>query len=400
MTTSGPPPDAASGPGRGDSRKGELARRSTDAAVRFLAGGPEHDAAILRLLRENPMAGEVSIALEREPSFFHAGAIEGGFHQPVVGIDPEGEIAILGSRSIRDWWVAGSSVPVGYLAELRVAPAYRSRIGLLSRLFEVLHVLHEDRRCRWYVAGIVDDNRVARRILESGKKGIPPFRRVGRMVSLLMPMTKGRKAAPTPGIEVVTGDRVGFEEIVACLDRRASAYGLVPRWTAAQLSDPERARGLALSDFHVARRDGRVVGCLARWDQRAYKQWVVKAISRRMAWARPFVNLLAPILGTPRIPAPGTTIAGAYLSHVAVDGDDPQVLLALLEAVYRDSRERNGLRVLTLSLPDDHPALPEVRARFSHRDYATGIYTVSLGEGEDEIATLAGRRVFPEIAIF
>src|SRR5436309_14520425 len=45
---------------------------------------PEDDAEIRRLLRENPMPGEVSVSLEREPNSALAASIERDLHRSIV----------------------------------------------------------------------------------------------------------------------------------------------------------------------------------------------------------------------------------------------------------------------------------------------------------------------------
>ena len=82
----------------------------------------------------------------------------------------------------------------------------------------------------------------------------------------------------------------------------------------------------------VATRAGRVVGCVARWDQRRFKQVVVRGYSRRIARWRPFVNAAGRWLGVPPLPAVGDRLELAYLSHLAVDGDNADVAVALVAA--------------------------------------------------------------------
>src|SRR5882757_5465832 len=52
---------------RGTAAPGELRRA---AATRFAVATEADESAIRRLLRENPMHGDVSVAFEREPNYF------------------------------------------------------------------------------------------------------------------------------------------------------------------------------------------------------------------------------------------------------------------------------------------------------------------------------------------
>ena len=47
----------------------QLSRQGA-ARFRFEMARPEYDGVIRRLLRENPIAGEISLSFEREPNYF------------------------------------------------------------------------------------------------------------------------------------------------------------------------------------------------------------------------------------------------------------------------------------------------------------------------------------------
>ena len=51
---------------------------ASELSTRFAVATRDDDAAIRRLLRENPMRGAVSVGFEREPDYFRGGEIAGG----------------------------------------------------------------------------------------------------------------------------------------------------------------------------------------------------------------------------------------------------------------------------------------------------------------------------------
>jgi hypothetical protein len=132
---------------------------------------------------------------------------------------------------------------------------------------------------------------------------------------------------------------------------------------------------LAPEDFLVAVRDNRVVGCLAVWDQRSFKQIVVHGYGRSMRWHRLAAGIAAPVLGTPRLPAPGRPLSHAYVSHVAVDEDDPEVFLELFDAAYDAAHER-GFACLVAGFAERHPFLAILRQRYRAWSYASVLYAV------------------------
>ncbi len=121
------------------------------------------------------------------------------------------------------------------------------------------------------------------------------------------------------------------------------------------------------------------MGCLALWDQGGFKQVVVRGYGPRLARWRPWLNRLSPILGTPRLPEPGQRLPHAYLSHVAVDGDDPGIFQALVEAAYAEARAR-GLVYGVIGLASRHPWRAWLEKRFRPREYASTLYTVHWEE--------------------
>jgi hypothetical protein len=199
------------------------------------------------------------------------------------------------------------------------------------------------------------------------------------------------------GLGIVPGSPDLLDEIAACLQRNYARYALAPYWTADDLASPERCRGLRPEDFYVALRSDRVVGCLALWDQRAFKQHVVHGYAPGVGRWRRQINLAARLLSLPHLPAPGAALAEAALSHAASDDDDPAVLLALIAAARAEARRR-GLEVVTLGLARRNPMLRAVQAAFRHLEYRSVLYLVHWQDGRAAAAALDDRPVHLEAA--
>ena len=60
------------------------------------------DAGLRRLMAQSPMPGGISIAFEREPSYFHAVEVQGRFWQVLLGRDVDtGDLVGVGTRTIK-----------------------------------------------------------------------------------------------------------------------------------------------------------------------------------------------------------------------------------------------------------------------------------------------------------
>jgi hypothetical protein len=371
-------------------------------SFRFDLATPEDDMEIRRLLRETPFEGDISVSLEREPDSALAAGIEGRTHQTIIARHQRsGRLAAVGSRSVRDLFVNGRPHSVGYLGMLRITRACAGRRSLMSGGFGLCRALHAAGDASFYLASIVDDNHAARRFLtESRLEGLPTFRPYAKLITLMLSISAFnlRSGSRRPrAVRVEPATMACLPAIAACLDRNGRRHQFAPCWTEEHLISSDCTLGLAPSDFLVATRDNEIIGCLARWDQRAYKQAVVRAYSPKLARWRLLNNIAATVVGTPRLPALGKPLALAYLSHIAVDGDDPEVLCALIEAARREAA-RDHLDYVAMGLAASNPMLSAVTSRFRPRCYSSMLYLAHWEDGLQAVASVDGRTPHVEVA--
>jgi hypothetical protein len=316
-------------------------------------------------LREVEMEGGIVVSMEREPDSALGAGIEGPEHQRVVAHERgTGEIVAMGSRSVRERWVAGELRRVGYYGELRVATGHRARPSLVRGGFEVMRRLHEtDGRTELYFASVVEGNAAAMRLFEAQVPGFPRCRRAGELVTLVVRARARRRVRTVRGLEIRRAAQADVDELVACLARSGRRHDLSPRWTREDLLSGERTRGLALEDFFIAERSGRAVGCLALWDQRSFKQVVVRGYGKSLARMRGPLNIALTLAGRPALPAPGSRLEQACASHLALEDDDPTVACCLLRAVERAAVARE-IDQLVLGFAADSPTLAAVGCSF------------------------------------
>jgi len=180
---------------------------------------------------------------------------------------------------------------------------------------------------------------------------------------------------------------------VNLLNTQAAGYQFAPRWSAEELLGLSRL-GLRLQDFRVLRDRSGLRAAAAVWDQRSFKQTVIRAYSRPLNCAGPLLNLAARIAGTPRLPEIGAALPQAFVSPLT-SGIDVESLLILITSLFGVAREK-GTAWLTLVLALDDPRVEAVRKRFSAREYRTRLYRVRWPGNAAELATLDNRRSFPD----
>ena len=308
---------------------------------------PQDDQALRQLLRNNAVPGPVSLSYEREPSFFVASRFEGDRSQTIVARDA-GRVIALGTRSTHMAYVNGAVRRIGYLSQLRLDRPYRGRAHLILRGYEMLRRLHEEHGdAPFYVTTLIDGNDPAERLLTAGHDRMPHYRRLEGFRTLVLRVKS---------IDPLDAPAGTVDEIRAHLDRHSAQFQFCRVWNDI---DPD--------DFVVD-----ADGCLALWDQSAFKQIVVRGYA-------PALRLLRPFLRLPRV---GHPLRMAYLSHVAC-ADGP-ALVRMIRAAAARARLRQ-IDYLILGLSERNPLLGAVRTAFSPREYGSTIYLVHWGDAPPQL---------------
>ena len=370
-----------------------------ESAVRFELASSRHDAALRRLLRENPMPGRISLSLEREPDYFAASAIEGQESRTIVAIDGD-RVICAGSISARLRFINGSPMRIGYLGGLRMDASCRGHGSVIRRGFDYFRQLHEQGGPPIYLTSIIADNLRARRLLENGLKGMPAYRFLTEFVTLVIrrrPPGETRKRLRSLGTMVMQGgqrlicDTQPTEAVLDLLNRDYRQYQFAPFWTA------QESR---LQEFRsVCSQDGTPVACAAIWDQRAIKQTVVRGYANSTRWIRPLINLGSLLLSRPSLPRVGEPVSHAFVSHLAVDVLQPQ-LAELLFLLLQGPAHRRGIDYLTIGFDARDPRLGHFRRVFRPREYVSRLYAVHWDDDGAKLArALDDRTLAPEVAL-
>lgn len=367
------------------------------SSLRFELACADDDSGLRRLLRENPMQGSISLSFEREPDYFNASAVEGSFHQTLVARDGDsGEIVGLANRSVRDMFVNGSVQGVGYMSQLRIHPKYGKGLYLargLAQGFKLYRDLHTDGRAPFYLMSVIEDNLPARRLLTAGLPQYPHAQEYARMFTYAIYPVRQKRALSLPrSLRLVSGSDKYANGIVDCLKRNGVRKQFAPYWTCHSLF----ACNLTPSDFFLVMDSERVVGCLASWDQNAFKQTVVRGYSGGIRRWRKLLNAFSRFGGWPYLPEPNTLLRHAYASHLAIDHDDPVVFAVLLRALYNHALE-HGYSYFMIGLAESNPLRSVVDA-YHPFAYVSQLYLVTWDDGLDAI-TKVDRHLVPALEI-
>jgi hypothetical protein len=361
--------------------------------TRFAVATRAEDAAIRRLLRDNPMHGAVRLSFEREPDYFAGADLAGGEDQTIVAFS-DSRLVCMGRCSQRECWVDGAARRVGYLAELRLDATARGRFGILRDGYEFYHALQRDDPADMYFTSIAADNERARRLLEKGARGLPTYVFLAELDTLLLSVPT-RTLVTKLRVESATPAQV--PDLLRVLNDHRQRHQFATVWTAESLRALEN-QGLPLSRFLLALNGGEVLACGALWDQRGFRQTVIQAYSRSLAVARPFVNLASGIIGTPRLPRAGSVLAHAFLSPLACTDGAESILPDFIEAAFPLAAQA-GVEFVTLALPTTDSRLSALRRRFSTRTWRSRLYRVDWPDRAPVEFSARGATPLPDVAL-
>ena len=129
---------------------------------------------------------------------------------------------------------------------------------------------------------------------------------------------RSTRVAPPDGFRFVRGSDALGEAIVDVPDRYGRRHQFSRCWTVWRSAHVTGTRsGLAWRDFTLALRDDRVVGCVACWDQRAFKQAIVRGYSGRLARWRPVLNAWSHRSSAPHIFQPSESRSHSRTSRTS-----------------------------------------------------------------------------------
>jgi hypothetical protein len=376
----------------------QLTRRRA-GRIQFDLAGPTDDAGIRRLLRENPMGGRISICLEREPNYFADESFPGELKQTIVARE-SGRIACMGSCVTRNRFVNGEVRRVGYLGGLRLDAACGGRFDILRRGYECFRELQESAPADFYFTSIASDNERAIRLLEHGVRGMPRYQFAAEFVTLLIPINRSRERKEAVGGKASrTAEDLQLRKALGFLNANNRNYQFAPCWSVEQLTAFE-GLGLGQSDFCAIEDEAETIACAALWDQRRFKQTIIRGYAPELALARPVLNALTRFTNQPRLPAVGETLAHAFVTHLATRNQDPVILPLLNMIASLCTRAANrGIELLTLGFAAHDPRLATIRRHFRCRAYQSRIYVVSWPGIGGTARDLDERVLAPEVAL-
>lgn len=353
----------------------------------------EDDADLRAILRDGAMASWVTVSLEREPSYFDGETLLGESFTVIAHEDSLRPAPVgMYSCTFLPVHVNGRPQRIGYLGGLRVCRPYRHKLRVIKNGFASIQVLMPNRATvPYWFTSVVSENAAARRLLEACLPGMPAYRPAGEMETLVLDVRQGRARDL-----LQQATRQDIPALVDFFNRHASAYQFSPRLGDAQLLALTGANGLSLRDFWLLKDSGDIRGCLAVWDQRAFKQSVIRGYRFPLSAMRGVYNAWASVTRRMALPAPGTRLEHAFLAFVAFDGAVNNISQDAVREGLVKVRDK-GARTAVLGLSDRNSLARSLKAGLCAHVYRSCIETVAFTN--DLEPPLDGRPPQPEAAL-
>ncbi len=357
----------------------------------------DDDEDLRRLLRDTPMAGRIGVAFTREPDYFSAAEVEGEHVDVAIARDTASNNVVgFGTRAEKKCFLNGDEETIGYLSGLRLQPAYRNGM-LVARGYQLMKQFHQERPVSLYITTIIEDNDLAKSVLTSGKAGLPAYRDLGLYHTLSIRPPRSLRPHVPDGINIRRGRVEDADEIANFLQAEGRHRQFYPVYQKAHLlNEGGLLRALSCQDLVLAFENERLVGTIALWQQKRFKQSIISGYNRQTAVVRPLYNLLASINGKPGLPRQGARINYLTLALLAVQDNDANIFEALLRCALFYAKQTRRLHSIMIGFHELDPLLA-VAAKLPHIDYRSRLYGVFWEDGKDVFDKLDDRIPYLEL---
>ena len=332
------------------------------SGFRFDLATPADNAELLRFSRNAEMPGAIHFSFDRSPDYLEALCVEGRQSEVLVCREAQnGRVVAIGHRSVKSVFVNGQPTSVGYLSGLRLDQSVRNR-QILAHGYAFLRKLHAAWPVQMCLSTIMEDNLPAKAVLLSGRSGLPGYHDFGRFCCMAVSLQSRSAGSGRSGIRVRHASAVDGPAIIGFLNRESRSRQFFPKYQVEDFGAPKGLLShLQWEDVFLAFRGDDLIGVVAAWDQRAFRQWRVTGYDSWLGLLRIPFNLVAMVRKMPLLPKPDLPLDYFILSLACVQGNDRSVFKVLLEEVVREKRRHYTFFLAGLHERD--PLLAELLAR-------------------------------------
>jgi hypothetical protein len=375
--------------------------KPTNKGYEVTSAEPADGPALLRLIESDASKGGLAIVASRQPDPVASFALESKTTSLTILRDPvSGTIRFMAAFIPRRVFIGGHPVELVYVSSVR------KQAGTLSGVNVFHQAYARELATRGAFGGfcsILAENRAAAALF-AGKKHriLPQLKPLCDSTTFLinpralakMTLARGRNADSHPTKETLRATvpkEADLPEVLDFLQTEGRRYDLFP--VVENLSDT--CSGLSLEDCVLVRDQGGAIQAFgALWDQRHYRQSIIRGYRGIYRWVRPF-SWLIKRLGYIPLPPAGSTVPVRMLSLLLAQPGADDAYCLLLTALSDMARQR-GCPIVAVSISHNNACLPlwqrlrSLRVDSTIYTYETPGNTAPLPDGSREIQLESG----------
>jgi GNAT superfamily N-acetyltransferase len=361
-------------------------------AITVRLGKPEDNPKIQDLITKITMPGVAQMCFQRAPDFFVGAKVIGDEFILAVADDDERPDVLAGLTVIsgRDLFISGQKRRVYYSGDTRVDPFYRRR-GIASNLFleQKKYRTTED-----LLQGIVlKENTAPLDAAANAADGVLFRYWISHTIETSFIFTRKITPRIPKGVQMRPATAADVPAMQAFFDREAPRRNGYPVYDFQKLlaGDPYYA-GLKIEHFVLALRDGQLIGMIAGWDQKSYKQTRIVGFKPIVKVLRPFYNLYVGLTGGFKLPPVGGVLNYLTLANILIANDDPAVLQGLIDYVMAHAGQKYDALATAFTHGDPLENVPRGYKR--QKLFSNNFW---LSYGEDPRPTIDNRPLYVEL---
>lgn len=305
---------------------------------------------LLSLVEKTPQQGLVVLNFERSPNFFHGSNVS--TQEPFVTLaqdEKTGEAVAVYSNGKRDVFYNGQVKSLRYVSDLRIAKNHRGK-GLVRKLIEESQA--EMKPGEYSQMVILKENAASLISVASGRNGLATFYPMGTLTTYLISTVYDFSSSSNYDVRPATQSDI--PEMQALFDREAANKQFYPAYDFSKIGCDDYYRGLDISDYYLAIKDGAIVGILGTWKQNIFKQTRVIEYPFWMRFLRPYYNLWTRYFGG--FPLPLKSEVAEYVSlHTIISKDNSTDIMSCLLTNVRKVMSKKGEDTMIMGFTDSDP---------------------------------------------
>ncbi len=335
---------------------------------------------ICRLFRI-PFAGEISLAMEREPDYFLGARIQ--YEQPETYVCRDrsnNRIAACFSIGKRNVFLNGRKTLLRYYSDLRIDPEYQ-KASLLFNICLYLkeHVVLPEGFSQTIVFA---DNQIMNALIDSRSHKrlrpiVPFYISYGQYITHTIAIRKRKNFKNSLHVVVRQAQKEDISIMQRFFDGEARLKQFYPCYDFSKLSK-DYYYGLTPESYFLAFEKNQLVGLVGIWDQKDVKQTRVVKYSNRLKFLKPFINALSSTYGGFLLPDEETKLNAVMLHAIVIKNNSAKIFRHLCKTVYEYSQEKN-YEYMICGL-DEQDSLNEVFKGYMKREVRGTCYLVSYDQ--------------------